>query len=127
MTHEHHGAHGHGHVHLDEADWEKFAAQTELEGEVLLGFVTGTVGWVTELRGPDAPAVRAVLDVGSGPGVGTCELARLFPEAQVVAVDSSPAMLDRARGAPRHTVSRRGCVPVSPSCRAISTASNVRT
>ena len=37
----------------------------------------------------------AALAIGSGPGVGTCELARLFPDAQVVAVDGSPAMLDR--------------------------------
>ena len=46
-------------------------------------------------RGPDARAVRLVVDVGSGPGVGTCELARRFPDAQVIAVDSSPAMLAR--------------------------------
>jgi SAM-dependent methyltransferase len=95
-THQNHPAH-HSHVRLDEADWEAFAAQTELEGELLLGFVTGTVELVKELRGPDASPVRRVLDIGSGPGVGTCELARLFPEAQVVAVDGSPAMLDRAR------------------------------
>jgi SAM-dependent methyltransferase len=86
----------HGHVHLDESHWEAFAAHTELEGEVLLGFVTSTAGWIAELRGPDAPAVWHVIDVGSGPGVGTCELARLFPEAQVVAVDGSAAMLERA-------------------------------
>jgi ubiquinone/menaquinone biosynthesis C-methylase UbiE len=39
--------------------------------------------------------VRTVLDIGSGPGVGTCELARRFPLATVIAVDSSPAMLSR--------------------------------
>jgi len=90
-THPHH----HGPVHLDEADWQEFAAQTELEGELLIGFVTGTVERVKALRGPDAPQVHRVLDIGSGPGVGTCELARLFPEAHVVAVDGSPAMLSR--------------------------------
>jgi SAM-dependent methyltransferase len=52
---------------------------------------------VNALRGPDAPPTRRILDIGSGPGVGTCELARLFPEAQVIAVDGSPAMLSRAR------------------------------
>jgi SAM-dependent methyltransferase len=96
-AHDHHQAHGHGPVHIDEAGWGELAAQTELEGELLLGFVTATVEWVTGLRGPDAPPVRRVLDIGCGPGVGTCELARLFPDAHVVAVDSSPAMLDRAR------------------------------
>nr|WP_251076553.1 class I SAM-dependent methyltransferase [Streptomyces benahoarensis] len=47
---------------------------------------------------PDRPApVRRILDVGSGPGVATCLLARAFPEAEVVAVDPTPALLDRAR------------------------------
>jgi SAM-dependent methyltransferase len=91
-THQHH----HGPVHLDEADWQEFAAQTELEGEVLIGFVTGTVEQVKALRPAEAPPVRRVLDIGSGPGVGTCELARLFTEAHVVALDGSPAMLARA-------------------------------
>ena len=90
-------AHHHGDVHLDEAHWEEFLDQTEREGELLVGFVTGTAERVRELRGPDAPPVRRVLDIGSGPGVGTCELARLFPEAQVIALDGSPATLDRVR------------------------------
>ena len=93
---QHRSGHHHGPVQIDEAGWAELVAQTELEGELLLGFLTSTVGRVVELRGA-APPVRRVLDIGSGPGVGTCELARLFPEALVVAVDSSPAMLDRAR------------------------------
>ena len=83
------------HVHLDEADGEAAVARTEREGELLIAFVTDTAHWIAELRGPEAPPVRRVLDIGSGPGVGTCELARVFPDAQVVAVDGSPAMLDR--------------------------------
>jgi SAM-dependent methyltransferase len=105
-----HGSHGHhhGHVHLDEADWEAFAAHTELEGELLLAFVSDSARWIAELRGPDAPPVRRVLDIGSGPGVGTCELARLFPDAHVIAVDGSPAMLDRtAQRAAAHGLGRR--------------------
>jgi len=110
-SHRSHGHHGHGHhgnVHLDEADWEALAAHAELEGEVLLAFVTDSAHWVAELRGPDGPPVERVLDIGSGPGVGTCELARLFPDAHVVAVDSSPAMLDRTtRRAAAHGLDRR--------------------
>jgi SAM-dependent methyltransferase len=83
------------HVHLDEADWLARADQAELEGEVLLAFVTDTATRIRALRGPDVQPVRRVLDIGSGPGVGTCELARIFPDAEVIAVDSSPAMLDR--------------------------------
>jgi SAM-dependent methyltransferase len=89
--------HHHGEVHLDEAHWEGFLDQTEREGELLVGFVTRTAERVRALRGPDAPPVRRVLDIGSGPGVGTCELARLFPEAQVIALDGSPATLHRVR------------------------------
>jgi SAM-dependent methyltransferase len=106
-THQEHGDH-HGRVHLDEADWEALAAHAELEGELLLGLVTDSAHWIAELRGPDAPPVRRVLDIGSGPGVGTCELARLFPDAHVVAIDGSPAMLDRTtRRAAAHGLDRR--------------------
>lgn len=80
---------------MDEAGWAASAAHAELEGEVLLAFVTDTASEVAGLRGPDAPPVRRVLDIGSGPGVGTCELARRFPDAHVTAVDASPAMLER--------------------------------
>lgn len=97
QPHSHGHGHGHGHVRFDEADWEAMAATAELEGELFLGYVTDTARWVTEQRGPGAPPVRRVLDIGSGPGVGTCELARRFPDAQVVALDGSPAMLERAR------------------------------
>lgn len=86
--------HGHDHVHLDESHWAAWADHAELEGEVLLAFVTSAAAAVAALVRP----VRRVLDVGSGPGVGTAELARRFPEAQVVAVDASPAMLDRVGG-----------------------------
>ena len=96
-AHQQHAAHHHAHVHLDEAHWEEFLVQTEREGALLVGFVTGTAERIREVRGPDAPPVRRVLDIGSGPGVGTCELARRFPEAQVIALDGSPATLDRVR------------------------------
>lgn len=89
--------HAQGHGHHDGADWEALATQIELEGELLLAFVTNTAQSIAELRGPDAPPVQRILDIGSGPGVGTCELARRFPDAHVVAVDGSPAMLDRTR------------------------------
>jgi SAM-dependent methyltransferase len=87
--------HRHQHVHLDEADWSASADRTELEGELLLSFVTDAATTARGLREAGAEPVRRVLDIGSGPGVGTCELARIFPEAVVIAVDSSPAMLER--------------------------------
>ena len=103
-----HRTHPHAHVHLDEADWRALAGHAEREGELLLAFVTDTASWVAELRGSDAPPVRHVLDIGSGPGVGTCELARFFPDAEVIAVDASPAMLERAsRRAETHGLATR--------------------
>jgi ubiquinone/menaquinone biosynthesis C-methylase UbiE len=44
----------------------------------------------------DAPPAR-ILDVGTGTGAGALRLARRFPEAQIVGVDISDAMLGRAR------------------------------
>ena len=96
-THQHHRERHHDHVQLDVDESEAWAVHLELEGEVLLAFVTDTAAWVTEVRGPDAPPVRRLVDIGSGPGVGTCELARRFPHAEVIAVDSSPTMLDRTK------------------------------
>ena len=69
----------------------------ELEGELFVDFVTDTALRIAELRGRNA-VVRRIADVGCGPGVGTCELARRFPDASVVAVDSSSAMLERTIG-----------------------------
>jgi SAM-dependent methyltransferase len=85
--------HNHGPVQLDEEDWAAYAAQTELQGEVFMKFLTDTIGWIDELRAPDAPPIRRILDIGSGPGVAACELALTYRAARVTAVDSSPAML----------------------------------
>lgn len=40
--------------------------------------------------------VRRIFDVGSGPGVAACELARHFASATVAAVDGSEALLEKA-------------------------------
>jgi SAM-dependent methyltransferase len=88
---EHH--HHHGHAHLDEAHWVAYAAQTELEGDVLIEFVHNTADRLAELH-PEP--IRRIIDVGSGPGVASCALAQRFPNSTVLAVDSSPVMLERA-------------------------------
>ena len=95
--HDHHvHDEGHGHVHLSEEDWAAYAAQTERHGEVFLQFLTETISWIDEVRGTAAPTVQHILDIGSGPGVATCELAASYPDAHVTAVDSSPTMLAMA-------------------------------
>ena len=48
------------------------------------------------LRAVDSSPAR-ILDVGTGTGAGARVLARRFPDAQIVGVDLSQAMLDQAR------------------------------
>ncbi|MGW2302699.1 class I SAM-dependent methyltransferase [Streptomyces sp. NPDC001809] len=72
----------------------------EQEAELHAGFLAEAVHWLRGLLGPAdraATAVHRILDLGSGPGVASRALAEAFPEARVVAVDRSAAMLARAR------------------------------
>lgn len=92
--HEHH--HDGAVNHLPTFESPEMAAYAELEGEVLADLVAEATSILAEqsrLRGLD---VRRVLDIGSGPGVGSCLLAQRFGEASVVAVDGSAAMLEHA-------------------------------
>lgn len=85
--HFHHQAHGY------DRDWG--TELQRLETEALMrekSFFAGAAAWLAELHG----AAERVLDIGSGPGVGTATLARAFPAAQVQAVDGSPVLLERA-------------------------------
>ncbi len=86
--------HDHGH-HLDFASPE-MAAYAELQGEALLGLTERAVAGLVDLSDRLGLAVGRIVDIGSGPGVGSGCLAAAFGSATIVAVDSSPAMLDRA-------------------------------
>ncbi|MET9604969.1 methyltransferase [Streptomyces sp. NPDC006512] len=90
--------HVHGHDHGTDIDWAAMTAQLETNGELQLPLLRRTAARLGELLGPRTP-VRRVLDIGSGPGVMTCVLAEAFPQAEVVAVDGTPALLD-------HTLAR---------------------
>lgn len=81
MPHHHHPGPDEAFVGPDEV------ARVVADGEVALDFVAEVVSLL------DHP-VRRVLDIGSGPGVATVELARLLPEAEVVAIDASESMVD---------------------------------
>ena len=108
--HAHAHAHSPTHTGLDEPDWSTMVDRAEREGERFVDIARQAAAWGAAARGAGAgaPPVRRVLDIGSGPGVGTCELAVLFPEAAVVAVDASQAMLARAtERAERHGLAAR--------------------
>jgi SAM-dependent methyltransferase len=71
------------------------AVQLENSGDLQLPVLRRTADRLKELLGPDKQ-VRRILDIGSGPGVITCVLAEAFPDAEAVAVDGTPGLLDRA-------------------------------
>ena len=81
--------------HHDDIDWGAMGEDIELEGEVLAGFVLDAARTITD-RFAGTP-VHSIVDVGSGPGVGSCILAEAFPDATVIAVDGSEALLARAQ------------------------------
>lgn len=94
-SHGHGHSHAHGHAPAADLDWDALAAHLELEADLRAGAVTEAGRWLSGLHG--AGEVRRVLDVGSGPGVIAGLLAEVFPAAEVVAVDQSAALLERAR------------------------------
>ncbi|MEE1794511.1 class I SAM-dependent methyltransferase [Streptomyces sp. BE308] len=91
----HPGPRPHAHAHdTKDFDWDAMGPRLEREAELSAPQYEEAARWIASL--PDAPTVRRVLDIGSGPGVVACLLAEVFPEAEVVAVDATPALLERA-------------------------------
>ncbi|GHB08834.1 class I SAM-dependent methyltransferase [Streptomyces chryseus] len=89
--------HGHDHTHsTTDFDWDALAVHLEHEAEVNRPVYEQAAAWIAE-RFRGARGVRRVLDIGSGPGVITCMLAAAFPDAEIVAVDGTPALLERTR------------------------------
>ncbi len=81
--------------HEQAEDDTDLAAMLDLDAEVLRGYWTDVLAWVRR----DAPSCcRTILDLGAGTGTGTIPLAQRFADVEVVAVDSSAAMLERIRG-----------------------------
>ena len=90
-----HNHSGPGHDHTD-VDWEVMADQLENGGDLQLPVLHQAATHLRELLDPEKK-VRRILDIGSGPGVMTCVLAEAFENAEVVAVDGTPGLLDRAQ------------------------------
>ncbi|MEU7278257.1 methyltransferase [Streptomyces sp. NPDC045431] len=83
------------HHHDTEIDWNEMLPLLERGAELQTPLYRQAAAWLGELA--PATGVRRVLDVGSGPGVLSCLLAEVFPYAEVVAVDATPELLERAR------------------------------
>ena len=101
-----HNHSGPGHDHTD-IDWEVMADQLEDSGDLQLPVLHRIATRLRELLDPEKE-VRRILDIGSGPGVMTCVFAEAFAAAEVVAVDGTPGLLDRALArAERHGLGGR--------------------
>ncbi|MEU2156279.1 class I SAM-dependent methyltransferase [Streptomyces sp. NPDC019396] len=108
---DHHGSSGRG-GHTADIDWDALAPVLESGAEMHRPLSARAAAWVSEQL--PARDVRRVFDIGSGPGVLTCLLAEAFPEAEVVAVDATPQLLDRALArAARHGLGERVRVHVA--------------
>ncbi|WP_335941401.1 class I SAM-dependent methyltransferase [Streptomyces sp. PTD5-9] len=90
-----HHVHRPNHEHVHDIDWDALCSHLEREAELHISALTQATNWLRDLLG--GVDARRVLDVGSGPGVVAGLLAAAFPGAEVVAVDQSPALLERAR------------------------------
>ena len=92
MTHAPH--HGHAHGGSDPFRDEGLAELLDLDAEIVAPQLREIVAFV----GAHAPAdARLVVDLGAGTGTGSAALGRRFPDASVVAVDGSAAMVERLR------------------------------
>src|SRR5262245_10712088 len=54
--------------------------------------------WALELALEGMSPPRRILDLGTGTGVVALALAEGYPDAEVVGIDLSPAMIEEARG-----------------------------
>lgn len=83
-------AHAHHHPGHD-AHAHALPQLLDLDADVLGAYLPAVTAWAAEHLGD----VRTVLDLGAGTGAGSVALARRFPEARVLALERSPAMLER--------------------------------
>jgi SAM-dependent methyltransferase len=69
----------------------------DLDAEVHASYLSDLLDWL----GQYAETPNRIVDVGAGTGTGTLALARRFPSAEIVAIDSSASMLERLGAAAR--------------------------
>lgn len=82
----------HSHHHGQDLDWNTMGEHIERRGEIYRPLYAQII----EAVGERVADPMSIVDAGSGPGVISCALAERFPRAEVVALDSAPALLERA-------------------------------
>ncbi|WP_353962521.1 class I SAM-dependent methyltransferase [Streptomyces sp. NBC_00906] len=86
--------------HDQDIEWDVLGVHQEREAGLQAPALAQTMDWSRDLlrtNGVGCTPVHRVLDIGSWPGVVTCLLAHTVPDAEVVAVDQSPGVLERVR------------------------------
>lgn len=85
-------AHAHAHNHAD-IDFAKEIPMLEGQAHLLAPLYADALAWLAQQQ----PEPGLIVDAGSGPGIISGFFAKTFPEARIVAADSSAALLERAR------------------------------
>src|SRR6202167_5067194 len=89
-THDHHAHGDHAHRHAGAAE-DDYTDLLDLDAEVLRDYWSAALDWVQDAAA--GTARTRLLDLGAGTGTGAIGLAQRFPDAEVVALDVSPASL----------------------------------
>ncbi|MFI1358565.1 class I SAM-dependent methyltransferase [Streptomyces sp. NPDC020898] len=100
MAHQHRHTHDHteaaahapAHDHGD-IDFAKMIPHLEGQAQLFAPLYADALAWLHRMQ----PEPGLIVDAGSGPGIISGFFAEAFPEARIVAADSSAALLERAR------------------------------
>jgi SAM-dependent methyltransferase len=103
----HHSHHHHG-TDTDQSgtetetgtDQSAIAELLDLDGEVLHDYLSEVTAWIEAIAADVLP--RRILDVGAGTGTGTFALLNRFEDADAVAVDLEPQLLEHLRASAGH-------------------------
>jgi SAM-dependent methyltransferase len=85
-------SHSHDHHGGQQPNWAERGLDLIADGEVNAPMVDQALRWLADR----VPKAELVLDVGGGPGVAACTLARLLPDARVLVLDGAPELLKLA-------------------------------
>lgn len=105
--------HAHEHHHGEDVDWNAMGEVIERRAELYRPLYAQIIDAVRE-RSSDPDRI---VDAGSGPGFVSAGLAEAFPSAEVLALDSAPALRQRAQrrardaGLAARVDTRRGEIP----------------